>query len=304
MLISDNLITVIKRFIIPSYKRVMGIDITGSSIQIVELSLHNKKTVLTAFVKEQLMDELGSHLLSSIQTMITHWGVKSKAAIIAIEDSNVFIKKLILPNLSETEIEEAVKWEIDQLNPFETGTYYYDFFILNKERNAKTTTVLAVAAYKAIIDRIVQIMKEMNINILAIESTSFSLARIISNPDCLFMDVKENIIKIIVFHQHIPSKITTVNHDSTEQVVNAVMQSMEWCKMQESLIEPHTIYINGDILTIDFLENLKLHTNLLVEKIDCFKDIDCIDSIDKRHIEKFSAEILTAISAAKRGFDV
>lgn len=304
MLIADNLIAVMKRFIAPSYKRVLGINITGSSIQIVELSLRNKKPVLTAFVKEQLMDELGSHLLSSIQTMITHWGVKSKAAVIAIEDSNVFIKKLILPNLSEAEIEEAVKWEIDQLSPFETGTYYYDFSILKKEKNVKTTTVLVVATYKAIIDRIVQILKEMNINILAIESASFSLSRMISNSNCLFLDVKENIIKIIVFHQYIPLKITTVNNDSTEQVVNAVMQSMEWCKMQERLIELHTIYINGNLLVIDFLENLKLRTNLLVEKIDCFKDIDCIDSIDKRHIGKFSAEILTAISAAKRGFDV
>lgn len=304
MLINDRIISFIKKFTIPLYKNILGIDISNNSINIVELNFQQEKPILVNFASECLTNKSEVDLANTIQNMLSRCGAKSNAATIAIDDSNVFTQKLVFPILNAKELKEAVKWEIDKYVPYKKDTYYYDFYILNENLNSRDMDILIVAASKVVIDEIIDSMDKLNIRILAIEGKSFALARSISESNCLLVDINDNGSKIIVFQGYIAIMIRD-SESSMEKIISEINRSLEWCKEQSYHIEINKIYLNGKLYIVDSLvHSLKNKTIMPIEVIDFTKDIDIKESFDTQYLRESTTELLTAIGVGKRGMDL
>lgn len=300
MLIYDHIISFIKRVRMSGYKNILGIDINRNSINIVQLDLQKEKSILTSFASESILTELD--IVNTIEKMLSHCGAKSNVAVIAIDDSNIFTQKVIFPILNERELSEAVKWEIDKYVPYKKSTYYYDFHILN--RKDKEMDVLIVAASKLVIDETMEIMDKLNIRALAIEGKSFALARVISESNCLLVDINNTCSKIIVFQEYIAIMIWDVEF-SIEKIISEINRSLEWCKKQSCHVEINKIYFNGKLSMLNpFVYSLKNKIEVPIEIIDLIQNIEMKESFDTQYIRESATELLTAIAAGKRGIDL
>lgn len=304
MLINNRIISFIKHLTTPFYKYTLGIDINHNSINIVELNLQKEKPILTSFESKTFSDKGEVNLANTIENMISCCGVKSNIAVIAIDDSEIFTQKLVFPILNQRELKEAVKWEIDRYVPYKKDTYYYDFCILNENFNNKDMQVLIAAVNKAIIDELIDHMDKLNIKILAIEGKSFALARNLSEPNCLMVDINHNDSKIIVFQEHIAIMIRD-SESSMDKIISEINQTLEWCKVQNQNIEINKIYINGNLFiaepVVQFLRNQMIHQ---IDFIDFTKNIDITESFDAQYIKESATELFTAIGLAKRGLEL
>ena len=304
MLINNRIISFIKHFITPFYKHALGIDINHSSINIVELNLQKEKPILTSFESKTFSNKEEVSLANTIESMISRCGAKSNIAVIAIDDSDIFTQKLIFPILNQRELKEAVKWEIDRYVPYKKDDYYYDFCVINENFNNKDMQVLIAAVNKTIIDEIIEYMDKLNIKILAIEGKAFALARNLSEPNCLMVDINHNVSKIIVFQEHIAVMIRD-SESSMDKIISEVNQTLEWCKVQNPNIEINKIYINGNIFIAGpVMQSLKNQMTKPIELIDFTKTIDITASFDVQYIKESATELFTAIGLAKRGLDL
>lgn len=87
-----------------------------------------------------------------------------------------------MPKLGEKDIEEAVKYEIDQSFPIPATDLYLDWEIV-KETEDKTIVLLA-AAPRSIVDSYIQLFKEIDMEPLALEVSLASIARsMVSNKE-------------------------------------------------------------------------------------------------------------------------
>jgi len=304
MLINNRIIAFIKKLTTPFYKHALGIEINHNSINIVELKLQKEKPILTSFESEIFSNKGEVNLANTIENMISRCGVKSNIAVIAIDDSEIFTQKLVFPILKPKELKEAVKWEIDKYIPYEKDTYYYDFCILNDKFNSKDMHVLIATVKKTVIDEIINDMDKLNIKILAIEGKSFALARNLSEPNCLMVDINHNDSKIIVFQEHIAIMIRD-SESSMDKIIFEVNQTLEWCKVQNQNIEINKIYINGNLFiaepVVQFFRNQIINP---IEFIDFTKNIDITESFDAQYIKESATELFTAIGLAKRGLNL
>ncbi len=166
----------------PSFDAV-GIDIGTHSIKIAylkndtltKLGLReiSPDTALTTMPAEE-KDKLISNVLKQI---ITENQVNIKKAIISLSGDAVVVRYIILPKMSQKDLETTIKFEAEPYISFPLDQAQLDFQILgdNEEEETKRMDVLLVAGKKDIIDRQVSIVKGVGLRPVLIDVDSFAL---------------------------------------------------------------------------------------------------------------------------------
>ena len=122
-----------------SSKNAIGLDIGSSFIKVLELvsskgkwSLLNfgmKKLPPEAVVDGQLMNS--NVIVDSIRELIAEQKIKTKEVVTSVSGHSVIIKKINLPVMSRTELEESIQWEAEQYIPFDINDVNIDVQILD-----------------------------------------------------------------------------------------------------------------------------------------------------------------------------
>ncbi len=165
-------------------KGSIGLDIGSSYFKVVEL-----KNIRTGFELE-LFDMLplppdlivdGSiidsfRLVDSLKELIRKARIKTKNAVIAISGhSSVIIKRISLPEMSEEELSESIRFEAEQYIPFDIEDVNIDFQILGLEEEPGQMDVILVAVKKDIINEYVSVVKEAGLNPIIVDVDAFAL---------------------------------------------------------------------------------------------------------------------------------
>jgi type IV pilus assembly protein PilM len=171
----------------------LGLDIGTSAIKFVQLKNAGKLTKLIGhgrfnvpknYIIEGIVTE-PEKLAKELKEIFKKppWGkITAKRLIASLPESHLFTRVLDLPKIKEKDLEEAIKYEVDQSIPAAATDLYVDWEII-KETNDKTTIFLA-AAPKSIVDSYVQLSKELEMEPLALEISLSAIARaMISNKD-------------------------------------------------------------------------------------------------------------------------
>ena len=168
-------------------KDLVGIDIGSSSVKLVQLkearggyqlvSLGMAMLPPEAIVDNAIMDS--SSVVSVIRELVESHKVKTKNVATSISGHSVIIRKILLPIMTEEEMEASIQWEAEQYIPFEISEVNLDFQILGPDANdASQMNVILVAAKKDFVNDYVALFRECGLNPLVMDVDCFAVANV------------------------------------------------------------------------------------------------------------------------------
>ena len=169
-------------------KNVVGLDIGSSSIKLVELredknglrlqTLGMSALSPEAIVDGALMDSVT--VIDTIRELVTST-TRTKDVVTSVSGHSVIVKKITLPFMTETELEESIQWEAERHIPFDINDVNIDFQILGYgSENPDQMDVILVAAKKDIINDYVSVIMEAGLNPAAVDIDAFALENMLA----------------------------------------------------------------------------------------------------------------------------
>jgi len=162
----------------------IGLDLGSSYIKTVKLKESKGSYELELFDIHPLPPELivdGSiidslRLVDSIKEMVKKTALKAKDAVISISGhSSVIIKRISLPEMSEEELSESIKFEAEQYVPFDIEDVNLDFQIIGPKEEPGQMDVILVAVKKDIINEYIAAVREAGLTPVIVDIDSFAL---------------------------------------------------------------------------------------------------------------------------------
>ncbi len=137
----------------------MGLDIGSSSVKAVELKAAGKGYRVAAFSSQPVpADSIvdgaiidGASVAEAIRRVFESKAFKTKEVVASLSGNAVIVKKISLPVMTASELDESIYWEAEQYIPFDIQDVNLDYQILDRGRSTEaggTMEVLLVAAKK------------------------------------------------------------------------------------------------------------------------------------------------------------
>jgi type IV pilus assembly protein PilM len=165
----------------------IGLDIGSGYLKVVQLKDTKSGYELELFDMLSLPPELivdGSiidslRLIDSLKELSRKAKIKAKDVAISIAGhSSVIIKRVALPDMSEEELSESIKFEAEQYIPFDIEDVNLDFQILGPKEEPGQMDVILVAVKKDIINEYLSVVKEAGFNCQIVDVNSFALENV------------------------------------------------------------------------------------------------------------------------------
>lgn len=170
---------------------MIGIDIGTKSIKVIELAQNGSSWVLKSSGavgyagvspdKAQTDEEL-SVVADVLKKIISQIGITSKDINLSLPESLVFTRVIKFPLLSDEEVSAAVKWEAEQYIPIPVSEAVIQYSIINRNEATSQTSVLLVAAPKAVVEKYVKLVRIAGLTPVSAETELTAMARSLS-PD-------------------------------------------------------------------------------------------------------------------------
>jgi len=170
-----------------SRRSSVGLDIGSGYLKVVQLKDTKGGYELELFDMVPLPPELivdGSiidslRLSDALKELSRKARIKTKDVVISIAGhSSVIIKRISLPDMSEEELSESIKFEAEQYIPFDIEDVNLDFQILGPKEEPGKMDVMLVAVKKDIINEYLSVVKEAGFNCQIVDVNSFALENI------------------------------------------------------------------------------------------------------------------------------
>ncbi len=188
-------------------KSVLGVDIGTTSVKIVELSRKNDGRMrletygsLESVVHKQAIEETlqsstekisDAQAASMVKKIIKEANVKTKRVVMSAPVFSTFTSVIEFPEMSEQEIESAIKFEARQYVPVPLSEVVLGWNIIGKKTYdllgggsaSNKVLVLIVAIPKELSNKFANIARLSNLQLVALETESFALIRSLLGND-------------------------------------------------------------------------------------------------------------------------
>ncbi len=162
-------------------KGAAGLDVGSSSVKVVELNgnLNNLTLQSIGFrslpadtiVDGQIM-ELNA-VSDAIQTLCKEHKIKSGKFVTGVNGNSVIIKNIVLPLMSNEELEESIDWHAEEHIPFDLSEVNLDFHVTGE--TAENTNVLIAACKSERIENLKQAIQFAGKEPVVIDVDAFAL---------------------------------------------------------------------------------------------------------------------------------
>lgn len=178
----------------------LGIDIGTTSIKIVELKKEDGQAKLASYgfsenTKALPVDWQNNILLAAktINKICAEADITGNSAISALPTFSVFSSVLNLSNVNKKDIAGAVQWEAKKIIPLPLEEMILDWKNIDdsEESNSNNLRLLLTGAPRVLVKKYINIFKEAKINLISLETETFSLIRsLIGNDKSTIMIVE------------------------------------------------------------------------------------------------------------------
>lgn len=178
-----------------SDKSYIGIDLGTSSIKLVELKKEGDglRLLTYGFIEnlekinnQRWQDDIG-RTAKIINALYKKAGVISKNAVAALPTFSVFSSIINLSNVGTKDMNSAVQWQAKKVIPLPLEEMVLDWKMVpgadDKEHHKQNSKILLTGAPKALVGKYLKIFKEARINLLSLETETFSLIRCLLGND-------------------------------------------------------------------------------------------------------------------------
>lgn len=224
---------------------VLGIDIGGSSIKVVQLRKEKERAILETYGEialgkyadqdigrsVKLSDE---KIIEALKDIIKESGAASKSAVISIPLRSSFVTAVDLPLIPEKRIDEVVKLEARRYIPVAISEVLLDWLVIPQtdesvaDKGKKTTKVLLVATHRDVVAKYKNIASKLNLETKGFEIEIFSIIRSSAgrtNQPVMVIDFGASSAKIIVVDYGMIRLSHSINRGS-QDLTMALSRSM------------------------------------------------------------------------------
>jgi type IV pilus assembly protein PilM len=169
-------------------KNVIGLDIGSSSVKLVELkegrngfrlqNLAISPLPPEAIVDGAVMDSVT--IIDAVRDLVTAV-TKTKDVVTSVSGHSVIVKKITLPLMTESELEESIQWEAERHIPFDINDVNIDFQIVGYgSETPDLMDVILVAAKKDMINDYVSVIMESGLNPVLVDIDAFAVENMLA----------------------------------------------------------------------------------------------------------------------------
>ncbi len=181
-----------------------GIDIGSASIKVCKARKDGRGYLLENLanlpIQENFMqnqsEEGFKQTVEKIKEVLKLSGIRTRNCVLSLPESSIFSRLITLPQMQETEIDEAIHWAMKPAVPVEIENVNISYLEINKEQKDNNNVVnwYVVAAPKELVSKMQNLMQKSGLNLLAIETESLALTRSIYKcsqvtDDALIVDI-------------------------------------------------------------------------------------------------------------------
>ena len=165
-------------------KDIIGLDIGSKHIKAIQLRDTKSGYILERLGITTLQPELivdgsildSTRVIEEIKQLISNANIKAKDVTLSVSGhSSVIIKRVSLPQMTEDELDEQIRFEAEQYIPFDIEDVNLDFQILGPAEEEKMMDVLIVAVKKDKINEYVSVAREAGLNPVIVDVDAFAL---------------------------------------------------------------------------------------------------------------------------------
>jgi type IV pilus assembly protein PilM len=178
--------------IFSSQDQCFGLDLSDLSVKTFQIERDGKKDVIRSFsqldIPEGLIDdgrildkEKVAILIRSAIDKARPKKISTKKVICSLPESKVFLRIINIPNVSEEEAGEAIKWEIEASIPLSVDQVYFDWQFLESTKNRQN--VLTVAVARDVVDDTIEVLEKAGLMVFGLEMESVASARSLIKTD-------------------------------------------------------------------------------------------------------------------------
>jgi len=188
-----------------------GLDISSSSIKLIQAEKTNQGYLLKAFGETMVALNLNSQIerdqmlaASAIKKLVADSKVTTKDVVIAMPESQVYSRVIELPPLNEKELESAIKYEAEQYIPVPLDQVQIQHAILKvppKGAESAKMEILLIAAQQQAVERLEQVVMMAGLIPVALETELLAILRAISpqiDKSGLLIDIGQNATDLAV----------------------------------------------------------------------------------------------------------
>jgi type IV pilus assembly protein PilM len=174
-------------------QRIVGLDIGTSAIRAVELTLGEGRPVLEKYgqvgltpgmvVGGEVRDHVG--VVAAIQRLWREGGFSEKRVIIGVAGLRAITRELDMPTLPPDELNDAVRFQADELIPFPMDQTSLSSQVIAQFQNAEgapTLRVLVAAAHRELIDAVVGAATAAGLRPVGVDLNTAALVRALHDP--------------------------------------------------------------------------------------------------------------------------
>jgi type IV pilus assembly protein PilM len=165
-------------------KGIIGLDIGSRQIKAVQLKEVKSGYELEGIGIVSLLPELivdgaildSLRVVDAVKELISDKNLTAKDTSIAVSGhSSVIIKRVSLPQMTEEELNESIKFEAEQYIPFDIEDVNLDFQILGQREEGDEMDVMIVAVKKEKINEYTASVREAGLNPVIVDVDAFAL---------------------------------------------------------------------------------------------------------------------------------
>ena len=162
-------------------KSVAGLDVGSSSVKVVELDGKANNLNLVNLGFENLPDDsvidgqiMELNAVSEvIQNVCSDHKIKSNQVVTGVSGHSVIIKNIVLPPMSQEELEESIDWHAEEHIPYDLSDVSLDYHVTSEEEEA--TNVMIAACKKERLENIKQAIQLAGKSPIVIDVDTFAL---------------------------------------------------------------------------------------------------------------------------------
>jgi type IV pilus assembly protein PilM len=175
---------------------VFGLDLSDFSVKIVKIEDQGFAECITSYSAFPLPSgcivdgeiKKNDQVVSAIKKAIKNASpkkIKTKKVICSLPETKAFLRIISLPQMNDSEMEEAIKWEMEANIPLSLDQVYYDWQLIPQsllvEKNKINLLVVAIA--KSTVDQTVEVLELAGLDPVGLEIESIAQARSLLNEN-------------------------------------------------------------------------------------------------------------------------
>lgn len=214
-----------------------GVDFGGSCLRLLQISGCNENLNISGWSEKKIprgiMDQgkidKKEEFIEIFQETLEN--VKGEFfgdnIMLTIPEEKVFTRVIEVPvvNKNESSLEDSIRWETEASMPVSISEIYYDWQIIKKK--PEKTSVLVMAVDKSIVDNYLEVFDKLNLNVIAMEPESLSMARSVIDFNfkgySLLVDIGDHSSNLIICRNNLPV-FTSSSSISSKMITDLIVR--------------------------------------------------------------------------------